>query len=85
MTLYVTNLPARATPADLAILFARYGRVAGAGIRVHPGNDSRRRVGVVEVHADGGAEPIRLDGVECRGLRLAVTLTRPNWVPPPAG
>lgn len=88
MTLYVTNLPDQMTPADLAILFARFGPVAGADIWVGPDGDlrprprPRPRIGVIELVAARGQEPPRLDGLVCRERRLTVSLTRPHGKPP---
>jgi hypothetical protein len=78
MTLFVTNLSDRTTPADLAILFARYGLVVGADIVHAADGDTRPRVGVIEMDLGRRAESPRLGEVICRERRLHVSLELPH-------
>jgi hypothetical protein len=72
VTLYVENLPVGVGPADLAGLFAPYGRVAAARVWTDPDAGPSYRVGFVDL-ADGGlAATLALDGAEYRGRAILV-------------
>ena len=67
MWLFVTNLPADATDADLAALFAPFGTV-----QVTAAWGATGRVGLVALAAGTGAAVAALDGAEFRGRTLCV-------------
>ena len=67
MWLFVTNLPADATDADLSSLFAPFGTVKATAAWGATG-----RVGLVTLAAGTGAAVAALDGAEFRGRTLSV-------------
>ena len=75
MTIYVENLPVGVTPADLAGLFAPYGRVTAARVWTDPDASPNYRVGFVDLAGGWRAAVSGLDGSEYRGRALVVGKT----------
>jgi hypothetical protein len=81
MRLYVANLPATTSEADLATLFAWHGRVSAAAVWSDLDSDPNDRFGVVYLDDDGEAARSAIDGMEYRGRRLVVGATAPGAAP----
>lgn len=82
--LYVGNLPAGTTDADLTELFARYGTVTVAGVVVDKNTGRSRGFALVEM-SDGADAAIRAtNGAAFRGRTMMVSEATPRAVRPAA-
>ena len=77
MKLFVANLTADTTAADLAELLAPFGAVESADVWVSEGAALASRVGYVVLPA-GGAAVAALNGAWYRGLELVVSEVPPH-------
>ena len=73
MTIYVENLPVGVTPADLAGLFAPYGRVTAARVWTDPDASPNYRVGFVDL-AGGWRLPAKMRSQASASAALAQTM-----------
>ena len=78
MKLFVANLTADTTAADLAELLAPFGAVESADVWVSEGAPPVPRVGYVVLSAGGAAAVAALNGVRYRGLELVVSEVPPR-------
>jgi RNA recognition motif-containing protein len=78
MTLYIENIPEEATAADLAALFAPFGRVTSAEVAVSRDTGEGLGSAFVEMDRSDGNDAIAgLDGVRYRDRTLSVVEALP--------
>lgn len=81
-TVYVGNLPWRATEDDLASLFEEFGRIRDVRVIQDPSTGRSRGYGFVELDGSGQVQKavVALNGREFQGRPLMVSLARPKPV-----
>lgn len=79
-SVYIANLPWKATDADVAALFGRYGKVSQATVMMDRRTQRSRGFGFVDMHRKADAEQAiaALNGSEMNGRDLTVRFAKPR-------